>query len=157
MRSAVLLFVRIIAYSEPHVKINFRFKRYFFLTKRKGFSIMDATLNELKVAIGRRIKFYRQQRGLTQMELAAKVGYTSKAAISEIESGKKAPSMDMLQAVADTLKVPVSVLVTPINFDGFDKKNLLFADFVFLLSKTGETPVLDVIHTIVKTELDKLK
>jgi transcriptional regulator with XRE-family HTH domain len=118
---------------------------------------MDATLNELKVAIGRRIKFYRQQRGLTQMELAAKVGYTSKAAISEIESGKKAPSMDMLQAVADTLKVPVSVLVTPINFDGFDKKNLLFADFVFLLSKTGETPVLDVIHTIVKTELDKLK
>lgn len=118
---------------------------------------MDKTLNALKVIIGRRIKFYRQQRGLTQMELAAKVGYTSKAAISEIESGKKAPSMDMLQAVADTLKVPVSVLVTPINFDGFDKKQLLFADLVSLLDKTGDTPALDIIHTIIKNELDKLK
>ena len=118
---------------------------------------MDKTLNELKVTIGRRIKFYRQQRGLTQMELAAKVGYTSKEAISEIESGKKAPSMDMLQAVARALQVPVSVLVTPINFEGNDKKQVLFADFLSLLRDVGDIPALDIIHTIVKTELDKLK
>ncbi len=66
------------------------------------------------------------------MELAAKVGYTSKAAISEIESGKKAPSMDMLQQLALILKVPVSVLVTPINFDGFDKKETFICRFYFL-------------------------
>lgn len=44
-----------------------------------------------------------------------------------------------------------------LNFDGFDKKQLLFADLVSLLDKTGDTPALDIIHTIIKNELDKLK
>lgn len=118
---------------------------------------MENTLDDLKVVIGQRIKFYRKQRRMTQMELAQKVGYASNVAISEIENGIKAPSMEMLAAVAKALKVSPAVLVTPINFDGFDKKNVLFADLIYLFDNAGDIPALDIIHAIVKNEIEKIK
>lgn len=118
---------------------------------------MERTLDDLKLIIGKRVKFYRKQRRMTQVELADKVGYASNVAISEIENGIKAPSVEMLAAIAKALRVSPSVLVTPINFDGFDKKSLLFADVIYLLDNAGEIPALDIIHSIVKNELEKIK
>ena len=118
---------------------------------------MQNTLDDLKSVIGKRVKFYRKQRGITQVELANKIGYASSGAISEIENGKKAPSIEKLQEVAAILKVPVSILVTPIDFDGFDKKKVLFSDLVMLLERAGNIPALDILHTIVKSELEKVK
>ena len=118
---------------------------------------MQKTLDDLKSVIGKRVKFYRKQRGITQVELAEKVGYVSSGAISEIESGDKAPSIEKLEAIAEVLRVPVSILVTPIDFNGFDKKKLLFSDLVMLLDKAGDIPALDILHTIVKSELEKVK
>jgi len=118
---------------------------------------MKNTIDDLKATIGKRIKFFRSNRGMTQMELARKIGYTSSGVISEIESGLKAPSMDKLQAIADALKVPVSIIVTPVSYDGIDKKSILMADLITLLQNTGDFPALESLQAIVTSELKKLK
>jgi transcriptional regulator with XRE-family HTH domain len=115
------------------------------------------TADSLKITIGRRIKFYRLRRGLTQMELAQKIGYTSTGSISDVESGNKALAIEKLQIAADALQVPVSLLVTPIDYDSTEKKAILLADMVMLFRKTGDIPAIDIIQTIVDSELDKLK
>lgn len=50
-----------------------------------------------------RIKELREERGMTQSELAEKVGYTSRAMISQIESGKINLPIEKVQAIAKAL------------------------------------------------------
>lgn len=69
----------------------------------------------------------------------------------------KALAMDKLELAAKVLGVPVSLLVTPLHYDKDVKKTSLLADLVKLFDLTQETPVVDIIHTIVKSELNKLK
>ena len=91
------------------------------------------------------------------MQLAKKAGYTSTASISEIESGKKAPTIDKLQCIANVLQVPLSLLVTPVDYDSTEKKAILLADMIMLFRNTGDIPALDSISAIVKSELSKIK
>lgn len=51
------------------------------------------------------IKKYRKEQNLSQMNLADKVG-TSTSYIGEIEIGKKFPSIEMIQKIADALNIP---------------------------------------------------
>lgn len=55
------------------------------------------------VEIGRRIRDAREKEGLTQGELAHKLGYSSPTAISLIESGERKIRIDDLELVAKTL------------------------------------------------------
>lgn len=55
------------------------------------------------------VKKFRTEAGLTQSELAKKIG-THKQVISEIERGKHVPGSDRLKAIAKALNVPVSQL-----------------------------------------------
>ena len=43
--------------------------------------------------VGKRIRELRQARGMTQLDLAQKIGLTSKAAISKIEHGERQVSV----------------------------------------------------------------
>lgn len=52
----------------------------------------------------------RRQRGLTQAELAAKLGI-SKSAVSMYERGNREPEFELLEAMADFFHVSVSALL----------------------------------------------
>lgn len=53
----------------------------------------------------------RKQRGYSQMQLADKLGL-SKQAISNYERGAREPDYVTLEAIADVLNVPMSMLIT---------------------------------------------
>lgn len=57
--------------------------------------------------IGERIKYIRKASGLTQKQLAEKLGMTQ-AAIVQFESEKSNPKIDTLQKIADALNVSVA-------------------------------------------------
>jgi len=80
--------------------------------------------------IGSRIRQYRQERGITQEDLAFQIS-TSTAYISSIERGLKKPSLEKLVMIAEVLHVTINDLIytlpcsTNPNFD---------LDFQYLIS-----------------------
>lgn len=56
--------------------------------------------------LGARIKELRTERGWKQQELAERVGATQ-SAISQIESGDKQPSFDLIRALCRAFEIPV--------------------------------------------------
>ena len=59
--------------------------------------------------LGRSIKMCRTSRGLSQEELARKIGL-SVSYVSLIEAGKRDPAMSTVEEIADALGVPLSLL-----------------------------------------------
>jgi DNA-binding XRE family transcriptional regulator len=55
------------------------------------------------------IKLWREERGLTQQNLAARAGI-SKPYLSQIETGKRQGTVETLSALAGALDVPIDVL-----------------------------------------------
>jgi transcriptional regulator with XRE-family HTH domain len=53
--------------------------------------------------VGQRIKIARESEGLTQSELAVKLGYTSPTAISLIEAGERSVKVEVLTKIATIL------------------------------------------------------
>lgn len=67
---------------------------------------------------GKGIRIARAARGLSQKDLAALTGLNGNY-ISLLESGRRAPSVDALEALAKALKVPV-YLLTLLSSDAED-------------------------------------
>ena len=63
------------------------------------------------LGIGRRIKYYREQKNLTQQELADIMGYKSKSTIGKIETGVNDINQSTAVKFAKALNVPVSDLL----------------------------------------------
>lgn len=61
----------------------------------------------LEVAIGREVRAYRKQHGITVAELAQMTGL-SIGMLSKIENGNTSPSLSTLQTLANTLSVPLT-------------------------------------------------
>lgn len=61
--------------------------------------------------IGDKVRTCRISKGMTQEELAFKVGYNGKSMICRIETGKNNPSYDILVRIAAALGVPTSSLL----------------------------------------------
>lgn len=59
---------------------------------------------------GQALKLLRRYQGLNQSVLAKKVG-VSRSYISEIESGNRTPSLDLLNRYAEVFNIPVSSLM----------------------------------------------
>lgn len=67
---------------------------------------------------GEKLHALRQQRGVTLMELATLLGYASYGRISEIENGKKTPSLAFVLRVAALFNVtPDQLLRDDIELD----------------------------------------
>lgn len=66
--------------------------------------------------IGNNIKLYRKQKGLTQKQLAEKIGSTD-SAITRYESNSREPSIETITKIADALGVPVSKLLEDDTFN----------------------------------------
>ncbi len=60
--------------------------------------------------VGRRIRYYRTQAEMTQMELASRAG-VNQGFLSEIECGRRKPSPSSLRAIAVALDVAPAVLI----------------------------------------------
>lgn len=68
------------------------------------------------MAIGERIRFIRNLRGITQKNLGMAVGFDEKTAdirIAQYESGTRTPKENLTNAIADTLKVSPQALDVP--------------------------------------------
>jgi transcriptional regulator with XRE-family HTH domain len=59
---------------------------------------------------GQALKLLRRHQGMKQATLAGKLG-VSRSYVSELESGNRTPSLDLLSRYADVFDVPVSSLV----------------------------------------------
>ena len=59
--------------------------------------------------LGLALKYYRLKTGVKQKDLAKRVG-ASAAYLSLIESGKRVASIDLLEKIAEHLKVPIELL-----------------------------------------------
>ena len=59
---------------------------------------------------GKMVKMVRKERGLTQVELATRLGITS-GYLSEVESGRKLPHIDLTIDIARTLNVNANRLI----------------------------------------------
>ena len=68
----------------------------------------------LERAIGREVRAFRHQRGMTVSDLASSTGLSA-GMLSKIENGRISPSLTTLQGLASALNVPLSSL-----FTGFD-------------------------------------
>ena len=60
---------------------------------------------------GEKIRSLRVQRGMTLTELASELGYTAHGYISEIESGKKLPTVEFVLNVARLFNVTTDQLL----------------------------------------------
>ena len=66
------------------------------------------------IIVGKRIKLFRSKKRLTQEELAFQIG-SSAAYISNIESGKKKPSLQKLVQISEVLDVTINDFIYPTN------------------------------------------
>lgn len=64
------------------------------------------------IYVGKMIAKVRIERGYSQKQLADKLNL-SKQAISNYETGKREPDYVTLEAIADALNVPVTMLISP--------------------------------------------
>jgi len=62
--------------------------------------------------LGQRIKFFREQIGLTQLQLAEKARISSKA-VGRYENGNRVPSVEIAQRIAEALGISVNELLYP--------------------------------------------
>lgn len=68
------------------------------------------------MAIGERINFFRNMRGMTQKYLGMQVGFPEKSAdvrLAQYETGTRTPKTDLTAALADTLDVSPQALSVP--------------------------------------------
>lgn len=82
--------------------------------------------------IGSNIKLYRKQKGLTQKQLAEKIG-TTDSAITRYESDSREPSIETITKIAVALGVPVSKLIEDNTFnltDSDDETIDFYLDFI---------------------------
>ena len=71
--------------------------------------------NNLQAAIGRQVRATRRAKGLTIMQVSREAGVSS-GMLSKIENGQIAPSLHTLQAVAQALSIPITLL-----FKGYEE------------------------------------
>jgi len=69
----------------------------------------DGPMSKRGVLLGARIKELRKRAGLSQDQLAEKVGIESKY-LSRLEVGKRLPSFETLENIADSLQVEMKEL-----------------------------------------------
>ena len=67
-------------------------------------------MQELKFTIAKNIQKLRQEKGMTQLELAEKLNYSDKS-VSKWERGESLPDIVVLKAVADLFEVTLDYLV----------------------------------------------
>lgn len=79
------------------------------------------------MTIGDRVKILREKKGMTQLELAEKLGYKSKSSVAHIENGRDIPRA-MVVTLADILDT------TPAYLMGWEDEQNIYGDDISVLS-----------------------
>lgn len=98
--------------------------------------------------IGERIKLRREELGLSQMDLAIKVGYTSKTTIAKIEANANQLRQSKIQAFADALNVTPGYLLgweEPQPVPTFEKEHI---ELILLYSKLTDKQKENILDTM---------
>ncbi len=83
--------------------------------------------------IGKRIKNLREEQGMTQEELASKLGYKSRSTINKIESGINNLTQDKIKFFADALETSPEYLLGFVDDSDIDPSGVIYD----LLSSIG--------------------
>lgn len=78
-------------------------------------------MEDNSMAIGERIRFIRNLRGMTQKFLGLQVGFSERTAdirMAQYESGSRTPKADLVEQLADALDVSAEALNVP-NIDSY--------------------------------------
>ena len=111
-------------------------------------------------SFGKLIRKYRKDSGLTQGELAKKLGYADHTAISHIELGKRDIPRSAVTEFAEILKIDPSILLDALDQDQGQKSSSQslsedeqkIIDNYRKLSKEGQTKMIEQIETAVKID-----
>lgn len=107
-------------------------------------------VKEFYKQFGKRLKKLRQEAGISQEQLAEKVGVATKT-VSYWENAHNPVTLSKIPLIADTLNVPIYKLFLFLDIEEITADK----DYIALLqSKTGKE--LDILFKIVK-ELQKIK
>jgi transcriptional regulator with XRE-family HTH domain len=98
--------------------------------------------------LGRKIKALRTAKGITQVELAKALGFTSSGAISQVEAGHRGLSLESILMAAKALDVHPGVLTAPDEMDR-DDMELVSATFR-LFEKRKVCPHIEEIRKILR-------
>lgn len=66
--------------------------------------------NDIRELLGNRVRFLRRKNGWTQVEMAEMLG-VDRSYLSEIETGKKDPSLRVMKTIADGFGLSLSQLL----------------------------------------------
>ena len=104
------------------------------------------TSKSLKYPLNERISYMRKKRDLTQAELAKK-SKLSQSTIAQIESGRKDPSVETLQKLADALDIHIAIFFATDNILVFNMDKLKSSyDHVDKLNSTIEQAIGKVVR-----------
>lgn len=119
--------------------------------------------NDYKKAIGNRIKLFRERNNMSQEELAKKLGYSSKASISNIEVGKANIPSEKMFDFAKALNCAVDDLIGTLD-DEIEQTRYNAAEIVSQMSSmqnilkmlsTMDTEKIQQIEKIIKTFVEE--
>ena len=102
------------------------------------------------VLIGERIKFWRQQRSLTQEQLAEKVELTP-GFISLIETGKKRASLETLLSVCRALNITTNDLLVGNQIIKDTDYNTEFSELTVKFNESERRLVFEITKAVCKT------
>ena len=106
--------------------------------------------------LANRVRQRREELGLSQEELALRMGYSSRTSINKIENGRPC-SQKIIARLADALRVDIPYLMgweeekeQPINFEGLSEKRKALIQFALEVPEDKADMVLQVMQTILK-------
>jgi len=106
-------------------------------------------MNNIKKSLGKKIKFYREARELTQEQLAEKIGINSKS-LSTIECGQNFVTAQTLENISSALNVSIKKLF---DFEDNYIEDKKIKEKLFELINQNEEKI-PTIYKIIKGYLD---
>lgn len=97
--------------------------------------------------VGRRIRYYRQKRNITQEQLAFDID-SSAAYLSNIERAIKKPSLQKLIQISEALEISIDNLVSPKSYH-HDKRTEDLDDILHLFSESDRKRLVDSLFYII--------
>ena len=107
--------------------------------------------------LGTRVRQRREELGLSQEDLALRMGYSSRTSINKIENGRPC-SQKIISRLAEALGVGIPYLMgwdeekteQPTEFDGLSEKRKALIQFAMSVPEDKAEMMLQVMKTILK-------
>lgn len=106
----------------------------------------------VNIMIGKKLKARREELGMTQEELAKKLGYKSKSTINKIEMDINDVSQSKLVRIADALDVPPTYFMEYTDHDMAESPIDKYAEAFSRLSALNQANVMKYMEFLAKEE-----